>query len=174
VNHLIYAAAQEHVADLHREAEQGRTAALVRSSDGGGRRYRSTMVKHYRLAIAALTVAVAAVFATTAYAAPISNAGSYRDTSVSSGPVSASTASNGAPAVRPNPDEIGPGPRSLSPAQFAALTRPHPVVQVESSSGFDWGDAGIGAGAALAITAMGAGGLLLVSNRRSRRAAVAG
>jgi hypothetical protein len=43
------------------------------------------------------------------------------------------------------------------------------VVSTSSDSGFDWGDAGIGAGAAFAVTAMGlGGGLLLAGSRRER------
>jgi hypothetical protein len=38
-----------------------------------------------------------------------------------------------------------------------------------SSSGFDWGDAGIGAGAAFALMMIGLGGVLVVSSRRHRR-----
>jgi hypothetical protein len=68
-----------------------------------------------------------------------------------------------APAVRPNPDEIGNGPRSLSAAEFAALTRPD---NVESNGGFDWGDAGIGAGTALVLTMIGTG--FVVTARRQR------
>jgi hypothetical protein len=42
-------------------------------------------------------------------------------------------------------------------------------VSTSSDSGFDWGDAGIGAGAAFAVTAMGlGGGLLLAGSRRER------
>jgi len=41
------------------------------------------------------------------------------------------------------------------------------VVKLSSDSGFDWGDAGIGAGGALAVVALAGGGLLLVSRRRT-------
>jgi hypothetical protein len=43
-----------------------------------------------------------------------------------------------------------------------------PVAPVASNPGFDWGDAGIGAGAAFALTMIGLGGLLVFSNRRHR------
>jgi hypothetical protein len=36
------------------------------------------------------------------------------------------------------------------------------------TGGFDWGDAGIGAGAAFALTAIGLGGALAVGSRRDR------
>ena len=41
------------------------------------------------------------------------------------------------------------------------------VLKVGSDSGFDWGDAGIGAGGALAVVALAGGGLVLVSRRRT-------
>ena len=41
-----------------------------------------------------------------------------------------------------------------------------------SPSGFDWGDAGIGAGGTLAVIAIAVGGTVLVTRRRSTRAGV--
>jgi hypothetical protein len=41
------------------------------------------------------------------------------------------------------------------------------VVHVNDQSGFDWGDAGIGAGGMLALTMIGLGGTLVASTRRS-------
>jgi hypothetical protein len=41
------------------------------------------------------------------------------------------------------------------------------VVKPSSDSGFDWGDAGIGAGGALAVVALAGGGLVLVTRRRT-------
>jgi hypothetical protein len=47
---------------------------------------------------------------------------------------------------------------------------PQAVVRVQTpKTGFDWGDAGIGAAGGLAITIIGVGGALAVSQRRSRR-----
>jgi hypothetical protein len=43
------------------------------------------------------------------------------------------------------------------------------TASANPNSGFDWGDAGIGAGAAFAVTMIGLGGLLVVSSRRHRR-----
>ena len=40
------------------------------------------------------------------------------------------------------------------------------VAAASPAAGFDWGDAGIGAGAAFALTMIGLGGAVLVSNRR--------
>ena len=42
------------------------------------------------------------------------------------------------------------------------------VTPVASNPGFDWGDAGIGAGAAFALTMIGLGGVLVLNNRRHR------
>ena len=46
------------------------------------------------------------------------------------------------------------------------------VVKLSSDNGFDWGDAGIGAGGALAVVALAGGGLLLVSRRRTSHSGV--
>jgi hypothetical protein len=44
------------------------------------------------------------------------------------------------------------------------------VVRIQTPpSGFDWGDAGIGAAGGIAIAMLGVGGALVVSNRRPRR-----
>jgi hypothetical protein len=67
--------------------------------------------------------------------------------------------------VRPNPDEIGSGPRSLSTEQLTSLTRPQ-VVHVESKPGFDWGDAGIGAGIMFSLAMAGLGAALGIRGRR--------
>ena len=51
----------------------------------------------------------------------------------------------------------------------ATTTAPPAVARVQApQSGFDWGDAGIGA-AGLALSAIGIGGAFAVSQRRSRR-----
>jgi hypothetical protein len=51
----------------------------------------------------------------------------------------------------------------------ANTTAPPVVARVQApQSGFDWGDAGIGA-AGLALSAIGIGGAFAVSQRRSRR-----
>jgi hypothetical protein len=47
-----------------------------------------------------------------------------------------------------------------------------PIVQIREvpSSGFDWGDAGIGAAAILALSSIAAGLMLMLGGRRRRRA----
>lgn len=69
------------------------------------------------------------------------------------------------PLVRPNPDEIGSGPRSLSMEQLTSSTRPQ-VVHLESRPGFDWGDAGIGAGITFSLAIVGLGAALGIRGRR--------
>jgi hypothetical protein len=59
----------------------------------------------------------------------------------------------------PQPAHAGGG------APGAAKVR---VVEVPAGTGFDWGDAGIGAGAAFAVTAIGLGGAIAVGSRRHR------
>jgi hypothetical protein len=62
--------------------------------------------------------------------------------------------------VRPNPDEQNPAP---APTTTVRVTTP------KAANGFDWGDAGIGAAAGVALSMIGLGGALAVSQRRTRR-----
>jgi hypothetical protein len=64
---------------------------------------------------------------------------------------------------------IGPDPNSFT-ATPAPATQ---IVRVTTpSSGFDWGDAGIGAAGGLALALFGVGGALAISSqRRTRRPA---
>ncbi len=56
-------------------------------------------------------------------------------------------------------------------ARLAQASAPAAVVRVQvPASGFDWGDAGIGAAGGLALSMIGLGGALAVSQRRTRRA----
>jgi hypothetical protein len=81
--------------------------------------------------------------------------------------VAAAVSALAAPSASALPGEqIGVGPTEAAPAT------PVRVVNVQSDSGFDWGDAGIGAGAGLAIMAIGAGSALALG-RRPRRSALA-
>jgi hypothetical protein len=103
-------------------------------------------------------------------------------------------ASGVGPVVRPNPDEqilttpakpTPPAPPAASAVQpnpdeqtlMAPDTRPGPslstpavIVRVNNTkSGFDWGDAGIGAAAALGLSLIALAGGLAVSHRSARR-----
>ena len=64
-----------------------------------------------------------------------------------------------------------PRPRSiaLSSAYKTASIPPTLVRVAAPGNGFDWGDAGIGAGGTLALTLIALGGVLAVTNRRGRR-----
>jgi hypothetical protein len=61
---------------------------------------------------------------------------------------------------------VGPDPSG------ASYTIPQtPVVRITTpASGFDWGDAGIGAAGGLALAMLGVGGGLVISHQRPRRA----
>jgi hypothetical protein len=61
---------------------------------------------------------------------------------------------------------VGPDPSG------ASFTLPQsPVVRITTpASGFDWGDAGIGAAGGLALALLGVGGGLVISHQRPRRA----
>jgi len=60
---------------------------------------------------------------------------------------------------------VGPDP---SGASFAMPQTP--VVRITTpASGFDWGDAGIGAAGGLALALAGVGGGLVISHQRPRR-----
>jgi hypothetical protein len=64
---------------------------------------------------------------------------------------------------------------ATSPSNTAGSTAkpsaaPPPVVRIEAAgNGFDWGDAGIGAASGLALSLIGLGGVLAVSQHRTRR-----
>jgi hypothetical protein len=58
---------------------------------------------------------------------------------------------------------------SPSAAIVAKPNVPQAVVRVQTPpSGFDWGDAGIGAAGGLTLAMLGLGGVLVVSQRRGR------
>ena len=59
-------------------------------------------------------------------------------------------------------------PSVAGPATVPAA--PPTIVRVSASNGgFDWGDAGIGAGGGFALSMIGLGGALIASQRRERR-----
>ncbi|HEY1274716.1 MAG TPA: hypothetical protein VGF25_07390 [Thermoleophilaceae bacterium] len=72
-----------------------------------------------------------------------------------------SIAAAAAPSASARPVEQFLGPQPAPEAR---------VVQESPSSGFDWGDAGIGAAAALGM--IGAGGALVLTTRRRQTGAV--
>jgi hypothetical protein len=64
------------------------------------------------------------------------------------------------------PDPPGPGPNPPAAVSPAPAVQ---VVRVSAPGGFDWGDAGIGAAGGVALSMLGLGGALTVSQRRARR-----
>ena len=64
-------------------------------------------------------------------------------------------------------DAFGPTSQPAQPSRHVATSpRSTEARVVNAGSAFDWGDAGIGAGAAFAVTMIGLGGVLVVSTRR--------
>ena len=69
----------------------------------------------------------------------------------------------------PTPTSTGPGSDVSSTNGYDSARVPPTVVRmVSGESGFDWGDAGIGAGAALGLALAGIGGTLLLAQRRAQ------
>ena len=85
----------------------------------------------------------------------------------------------GSAAVRPNPDEQtateaatggGPGSEVIDNGGYGrAVVRPVVVRVAKPSGGFDWGDAGIGAAAAIGLVMLGVTGAFALAQRRARR-----
>jgi hypothetical protein len=94
-------------------------------------------------------------------------------------PVDATPTILGEPAVRPDDRAARPGPAATPETIFDRATRPvvvtpdssAPVTSSEPSAvgdeGFDWTDAGIGAGMALGLVLLACGMLLLLRHRRT-------
>ncbi len=71
--------------------------------------------------------------------------------------------------LTPNGSEVPAGSPYVT-GQATIPATPPTIVRVNASNGgFDWGDAGIGAGAAFALSMIGLGGTLVASQRRGRR-----
>jgi hypothetical protein len=60
----------------------------------------------------------------------------------------------------PEPAMIAPAPSHAGKGAVVVITEP---------SGFDWGDAGIGAAGAIALALLGVGGALVISARRPQQ-----
>jgi hypothetical protein len=85
-------------------------------------------------------------------------------------PEAAGAASPTARAIEPTQDLRTPDATDAA-RDLPRVHVPAPVVEIREvpSSGFDWGDAGIGAAGMLALFSIAAGSTLLVTNRRRRR-----
>lgn len=91
----------------------------------------------------------------------------------------ATRAANSSPVLRPNPDQenavntgasSGPGSEVSDNGGYGFANVPPTIVRVSApSGGFDWGDAGIGAAGGFALSMLGLGGALAVSQRRRER-----
>jgi hypothetical protein len=189
VSHIDQALAHERVADLHASTRAARTTNLQEMR-------RQPIVKSLTVVAALSACAVAAPTAlahTGINPTPFTNnEGAVARSGFNTPPHIASTPfANNAGAVAglgynvPRPDTskavvVKQQPGSSSPndlrspdakaaaADPGALTYATPtVIKVGSSGGFDWGDAGIGAGGMLALVALAGGGLVLVSRRRT-------
>ena len=71
------------------------------------------------------------------------------------------------PAARPTSNGPGSDVSSINGYDFARVP-PTVVRTISGDSGFDWGDAGIGAGAALGLMLAATGGTLLLAHRRTQ------
>jgi hypothetical protein len=99
----------------------------------------------------------------------------------------AADASGTNPTVLPNPDQqqltqqpqAAPAPLAATPTvspnpdqQPAVTSAPAVIVRTSApNNGFDWGDAGIGAAAALGLSVIGLAAALTITQRRTRRSA---
>ena len=88
--------------------------------------------------------------------------------------VTLALAASAAPAsASPNhlPSAEPPVPAYAGHTSNPAVTTPPTIVRLTApNSGFDWGDAGIGAAGGFALSMIGLGGVLVVSGQRTRRA----
>jgi hypothetical protein len=71
--------------------------------------------------------------------------------------------------LTPNGSQVPAGSPSVTRHAGIPATPPTVVRVVASDGGFDWGDAGIGAGGGVALSMIAVGGVLASSQRRSRR-----
>jgi hypothetical protein len=79
-----------------------------------------------------------------------------------------SLAAAGASTATARPD-FAPAAKVAAPTLYTD-SAPPPVVRIQTPpSGFDWGDAGIGAAGGVALTMLGLGGALALSQRGPRR-----
>jgi hypothetical protein len=121
---------------------------------------------------AAPALVAGAVAASTAAAQP------FRDLRSPDARDAAARAQSGADLRSPDARDAAQGRGAWSAPQIVVVKVSRP--RVSGSAGFDWADAGIGAGAAFGLVLLGVGGTLVVTHRggaaaqRSGRAAVAG
>jgi hypothetical protein len=71
--------------------------------------------------------------------------------------------------LTPNGSEVPASRPSVTSQTGLPATPPTVVRVVAGNGGFDWGDAGIGAGGGFALSMIVVGGALVATQRRSRR-----
>jgi hypothetical protein len=64
----------------------------------------------------------------------------------------------------------GPGSEVVDNGGYGTPNTPATIIRVTTPGGFDWGDAGIGAAGAMGLSMLALGLVLVVSQRRTRRA----
>ena len=70
----------------------------------------------------------------------------------------------------PSSASTGPGSEVIDNVGYGAPNTPATIIRVTAPGGFDWGDAGIGAAGAIGLCMLALGLVLVVSQRRTRRA----
>ena len=136
------------------------------------------MFKVTKRALTITAVTAAASAPSSAYASPVvrPNPG---EQIVTTQAIQTASGPTGDAAVRPNPDEQtatgamaggGPGSEVIDNGGYGrAVVRPVVVGVAKPKGGFDWGDAGIGAGAAIGLALLGVAGGFALFQRRARR-----
>jgi hypothetical protein len=126
------------------------------------------MIRPQRIKSAlAATLALSAIAASSAVARPAA----YLPSSSGSGTASTCTevCSGGGYSTAPHA-QLGPAHQTATPAHNTPSRSVADSSTAASAGGFDWGDAAIGAGGAVVILIVGAGGVHAAALRRSRHA----
>jgi hypothetical protein len=119
--------------------------------------------------IITITLATLALAAPAAVARPVSDSGEVRTSSL------AGTADPAQDLRSPDTRDAAAGRGTFSAPNVAVVRLSSPAPD-GADGGFDWGDAGIGAGSLLGMIAVGFGGAAAIAHRRRRgtRAATVG
>ena len=128
----------------------------------------------------ALTLALAASATSTALAKPIADhrpllptaanfVASPSPDALDAARLTHSTASSGLRVAQPSPDAADVAAHRYPGDGIIATTPAPQIVRVSDHSGFDWGDAGIGAAGAVGLSVLAVGCGLTGSRRRRRR-----
>jgi hypothetical protein len=70
----------------------------------------------------------------------------------------------------PSTTSTAPGSEVIDSRGYGKPNTPPTIIRVTTPRGFDWGDAGIGAAGAIGLSMLALGLVLVVSQRRTRRA----